>query len=151
EYLYHATVKKVTDDIEGLRFNTAIAQLMIFVNEVTKTEVRPRQMLEPFVVLLSPFAPHLAEELWEKLGHTSSIAYERWPTYDATKLQRATVEVVLQVNGKVRSKIEVDLDLPEKELETLCLADESIKRHLEGKKLVKTIVVKNKIVNLVAR
>jgi len=151
EHVYHATVKKVTEDIEGLRFNTAISQLMIFVNEVTRTDRRPREILEPFTVLLSPFAPHMAEELWQKLGHTASIAREPWPAYDPEKLQRSTVEVVLQVNGKVRSKIEVEVDLSEKDLEALCLADENIGRHLGGKKLVKTIVVKNKLVNLVVR
>ncbi|MGB5873001.1 MAG: leucine--tRNA ligase, partial [Bacteroidota bacterium] len=151
EHVYHATVKKVSEDIEGLRFNTAISQLMIFVNEVMRTDRRPREILEPFAVLLSAFAPHLAEEIWQKLGHTTSIAHERWPEYDAAKLHRSTVEVVLQVNGKVRSKIEVDVDLPEKELETLCLADENIVRHLGGKKLVKTVVVKNRLVNLVVR
>jgi len=151
EYVYHATVKKVTEDIEGLRFNTAISQLMIFVNKVMRSDRRPRRILEPFAVLLSPFAPHIAEEIWQKLGHADSIARETWPAYDARKLQRATVEVVLQVNGRVRSKIEVDVDLPEKELEALCLADENIVRHLGEKKLLKTIVVKNKLVNLVVR
>jgi leucyl-tRNA synthetase len=151
EHVYHGTVKKVTEDIEALRFNTAISQLMIFVNEVTRTDRRPLAILKPFVQLLSPFAPHIAEELWQKLGHGSSITHEPWPTYDATKLRRSTIEVVLQVNGKVRSKIEVGVDLPEKELEALCLADENIVKHLEGKKLVKAIVVKNKLVNLVAR
>jgi leucyl-tRNA synthetase len=151
EHVYHATVKKVTEDIEGLRFNTAISQLMIFVNEVTRTNRRPLKILEPFVKLLSPFAPHIAEEIWQKLGHASSIAYEGWPSYDAAKLQRSTIEVVLQVNGKVRSKIAVEVDLAEKELEALCLADENIARYLAGKKLVKAVVVKNKLVNLVVR
>jgi leucyl-tRNA synthetase len=151
DQLYHATVKKVTEDIETLRFNTAIAQLMIFVNEVTKTDVRPRTILEPFVLLLSPFAPHLAEELWEKLGHVSTLTYEPWPTYDENTIRKETVEIVLQVNGKVRSKIAVPIDLPQKELETLALADEVVRRHCEGKKLTKAIVVPNKLVNLVVR
>ena len=149
--VYHATVKKVGEDIEALRFNTAIAQMMIFVNEVTKQEARPRQILEPFVIILAPFAPHVAEELWEKLGHPRTLTFEPWPEYDESKLQPATVEVVLQVNGKVRSKIEVAVDTTEKELETLCLADGAIKKHMDGKTLVKAIVVKNKLVNLVIR
>ena len=114
-----------------------------------KTEARPRQLLEPFVLVLSPFAPHIAEELWQKLGHKTSLAYEPWPAYDATKLQQTTVEVVVQINGKLRSKLTVAKDTPEHELETLCLADENVKRHLDGKKLIKAIVVKNKLVNLV--
>jgi leucyl-tRNA synthetase len=151
EFVFHTTVKKVTEDIEGLRFNTAIAQLMIFVNEVTKGDVRPRSILEPFVLLLSPFAPHIAEELWEKLGHTPTLAYEPWPAYDRSKLQMDTVEVVLQVNGKVRSKIAVPADLPDRDLEKLALADEAVRRHCEGKTVAKAIVVPNKLVNVVVR
>ncbi len=151
ERVYHATVKKVADDIEGLRFNTAISQMMIFVNELTKTEIRPRQLLEPFILLVSPFSPHLAEELWQKLGHNTSLAYEPWPSYDPTKLQETTVEVVLQINGKLRSKLMVDKDTPEQELETMAVADETVKRHVDGKKILKVIVVKNKLVNLVVK
>ena len=150
ERLYHATVKKVADDIEGLRFNTAISQMMIFVNEVMKTDLRPRQLLEPFVLVLSPFAPHLAEELWQRLGHRSPLAYEPWPSYDPAKLLETTVEI-LQVNGKLRSKLTVEKDTSEHDLEALCLADENLKRHLDGKKLIKTIVVKNKLVNFVVK
>jgi leucyl-tRNA synthetase len=151
DQVFHATVKKVGEDIEALRFNTAISQMMIFVNEMTKVESRPRAILEPFVKVLSPFAPHLAEELWEKLGHASSLAREPWPAYDESKLARQTIEVVLQVNGKVRDTIEVSLDLDEKSLEALALRNESVKRHMEGKKVVKVIVVKSKLVNLVVR
>ncbi len=149
ERVYHATVKKVGEDIEGLRFNTAIAQMMIFVNEVTKTEGRPRQILEPFVVLLAPFAPHIAEELWSVLGHAGSVSREPWPSYDAAKIQSNMVEVVIQVNGKVRAKIEAVKDTPDDELTTLSLAEEAVQKHLDGKKLVRTIVVKNKLVNFV--
>jgi leucyl-tRNA synthetase len=151
ERTYHATVKKVAEDIEGLRFNTAISQMMIFVNEVMKAEIRPRQLLEPFVLVLSPFAPHIAEELWQKLGHYSSLAYEPWPTYDPLKLQQTMVEVVVQINGKLRSKLMVAMDTPEHELETMCLSDDNVKRHLDGKKIVKAIIVKNKLVNLVVK
>ncbi len=151
EQAYHATVKKVGEDIESLHFNTAISQMMIFVNEVTKSDLRPRQILEPFVCLLAPFAPHIAEELWQKLGHSTSIAYTQWPTYDDVKLQKSTVEVVVQVNGKIRSKIGVAMDTTEGELEALSLADENVRRHIDGKKLIKAIVVKNKLVNLVVQ
>ncbi|MBI4535358.1 MAG: leucine--tRNA ligase, partial [Ignavibacteriae bacterium] len=151
ERIYHATVKKVGEDIEALHFNTAIAQMMIFVNEVMKSEIRPRQILEPFVLVLAPFAPHIAEELWHKLGHSTSLTYEPWPVYDAAKLQQQDVEVVVQVNGRVRSRITVAINTSEKDLEALSLADTNVRRHLDGKKLVKAIVVKNKLVNLVAK
>lgn len=151
ERVYHATVKKVGDDIESLSFNTAIAQMMIFVNEVMKSEARPRAMLESFVKVLAPFAPHLAEELWEKFGHQESLAYEPWPSYDPAKLVESTVEIVLQVNGKLRAKLVVERDTPEERLEALCLADENIRRHIDGKQILKTIVVKNKLVNLVVK
>ena len=150
ERLYHETVKKVGEDIEALRFNTAISQMMILVNEITKQDVRPLRLLEPFILLLSPFAPHIAEELWQRLGHRTSIAYEQWPQYDERKIARTMVEVVLQVNGKVRSKIAVAVDTPDHDLEALSLSDDAVRRSLDGKKLVKTIVVRNKLVNLVA-
>jgi leucyl-tRNA synthetase len=121
------------------------------VNELTKNELRPRKILTPFVLLLSPFAPQLAEELWQQLGHTTTLAYEPWPAYDEARVRKSTVEIVLQVNGKVRGKIGVAADTPEQELEALGLADENIRRHLDGKKLVKAIVVKNKLVNLVVK
>ena len=148
---YHYTIKKVGDDIEDLKFNTAISQMMIFVNEVMKSDARPRQVLEPFVLLLSPFAPHIAEELWRRLGHDATLAYEPWPEYDPAMLRRSTVEIVVQVNGKVRSRLEVPSDTPEKRLEELALADAGVLRHTGGKKVLKVIVVKNKLVNLVVK
>ena len=151
ERMYHATVKKVGEDIDALRFNTAIAQLMIFINEAMKSDERPRGVLEPFVLLLAPFAPHLAEEIWAALGHHQSLTYEPWPAFDPVKIASDTVEVVLQVNGKVRSKLTVPLDAPDDVLQREALADENVRRHVEGKTVVKTIVVKNKIVNLVVR
>jgi leucyl-tRNA synthetase len=149
--VFHATVKKVGEDIEALRFNTAIAQMMIFVNELTRQELRPRAILEPFVLVLAPFAPHVAEELWERLGHTESLAHAPWPAYDPAKTARSSVEVVLQVNGKVRSKLTVDLDTAEEDLERLALADDGIRRHTEGKQVVRTVVVRNRLVNIVVR
>jgi leucyl-tRNA synthetase len=125
--------------------------MMIFVNEVMKSETRPRQILEPFVLLLAPFAPHLAEELWMRLGHGASLAYEPWPEYDPAMLRKSEVEIVVQVNGKVRSRLGVPADTGEKRLEELALADPDVQRHMGGKEVVKTIIVKNKLVNFVVR
>jgi leucyl-tRNA synthetase len=116
-----------------------------------KLETRPRELLENFILLLAPFAPHLAEELWEKTGHTNSLAYESWPTFDPAKTIEDTVEVVIQVNGKVRSKISVANGTAESELQELASKDENVQRHLAGKQLVRAIVVKNKLVNFVIR
>ena len=102
-------------------------------------------------MVLAPFAPHIAEELWEKLGHTVSLAREQWPTFNPQLLREEMVEVILQVNGKIRSKLSVEHDTPEQDLERLCIADESVRRHTEGKRIVKAIVVKNKLVNLVVK
>ncbi|HTR81413.1 MAG TPA: leucine--tRNA ligase [Bacteroidota bacterium] len=151
ERTFHVTVKKVGEDIEALRFNTAISQMMILVNELTKNEVKPRQILEPLVLLIGPFAPHIAEELWQKLGHTTSVALEPWPSFDGSKLQQDTIEVVFQVNGKIRAKCSVPLDLDESGLKRLARDEENVKAHLDGKQLVKEIVVKNKLVNFVVR
>jgi leucyl-tRNA synthetase len=149
ERLYHQTVKKVGDDIDNLRFNTAISQMMIFLNEAMKLEIRPRKLMENFVLLLAPFAPHVAEEIWEKLGHTKSTAYEPWPMYDEAKCAESTVEVVLQINGKVRSKIAVAKDTPVTELELLAFKDTNIKRYTDGKRIIKKIIIPNKLVNIV--
>jgi leucyl-tRNA synthetase len=146
----HQTVKKVTDDTESLNFNTAISQMMIFVNEVTAQESRPRSALEPFVLLLAPYAPHLAEELWEKLGHKKSLSHEPWPSYDETQLKQDTVTIVLQVNGKVRDKIEVPAAMTNDNLEKLALANAGVQQHLAGKQVKKVIVVPGKLVNIAA-
>lgn len=151
ERLYHQTVKKVGEDIEGLRFNTAISQLMIFVNEANKLDSRPRDLMERFVLLLSPFAPHLAEELWERLGHSESLAFESWPSFDPAKVADTSVEIVLQVNGKLRSRVQAPRDTPESDLERMAREDVNIQRHVDGKKIVRTIVVKNRLVNFVVR
>ena len=151
ERLYHQTVKKVGEDVELLRFNTAISQLMIFVNESMKLQTRPRNLLQDFILLLAPFAPHIAEELWEIMGHSGSLAYQRWPEYERAKTIEDTVEVVVQVNGKVRSKISVPNGTLESELQELASKDENVQRHIAGKHLVKAVVVKNKLVNFVVR
>jgi leucyl-tRNA synthetase len=148
--VYHETVKKVTEDFEHLRFNIGISQMMVFINECYKASHIPKQYVEGFVKLLSPIAPHLAEELWEILGHNKTITYEEWPTYDEKFLVEDEVEIVIQVMGKVKSKIMVAKDATKEEHEQAALADEKIKELLEGKNVRKVIVVPGKLVNIVA-
>jgi leucyl-tRNA synthetase len=150
ERVYHQTVKKVTEDYEALRFNTAISQLMVFINEAYKAEQMKKEYMEGFVKLLSPVCPHIGEELWQKLGHTETIAYEPWPTYDEAKLVEDVVEIVIQINGKVRAKLNVPADLSKEALEERALADEKIKEQLAGKTVRKVITVPGKLVNIVA-
>ncbi len=149
--VFHQTIKKVGEDIDHLRFNTAISQMMIFVNEAMKSEHRPKATMESFVLVLSPFAPHLAEELWERLGHRESLARAPWPTFDPSKLASDSVEIVLQVNGKVRSKVTVPVDASESDLEAAALADAQIQRYIAGKTVLKKIVVRAKLVNIVIK
>src|SRR5699024_5888723 len=124
--VYHETVKKVTEDYDNLHFNTGISQMMIFVNEGYKADQLPKAYIEGFVKLLSPIAPHIAEELWSRLGNTETIAYEDWTIYDESKLVEDEVEIVLHIMGKVRSKINVAKDITKKELEKQALEDEKI-------------------------
>ncbi len=149
EFLLHSTLKKVAEDIEALRFNTAIAQMMVFVGEVQRMERRPRALLEPFVLCLAPFAPHIAEELWHRLGHTTSIVLERFPDYDPQKATPRQVEVVFQVNGKVRAKVQLPIGLPEEELERRALEHPTVQRFIAGRTIQKTIVVRDRLVNIV--
>lgn len=149
EVLYHQTVKKVTEDYENLHFNVAISQLMVFVNEAYKQEVLPREYMEGFVKLLSPVTPHIGEELWEKLGHNDTIAYEPWPTYDESKLVEDEVEIVIQVNGKIRAKQVISAQATKEEMEKIALEHETIRSHIEGKTVRKVIVVPGKLVNIV--
>jgi leucyl-tRNA synthetase len=146
----HQTIKKVGEDTDALAFNTAISQMMIFVNEVTAQEQRPRKLLEPFVLLLAPYAPHLAEELWEKVGHSQSLAYEPWPKFEPSLLKEDTVTIVLQVNGKLRDRVEAPTQISQKDLEALALANDRVKDHLAGKQVKKVVVVPGKLVNIVA-
>ncbi|HXG12449.1 MAG TPA: leucine--tRNA ligase [Gemmataceae bacterium] len=145
----HQTIQKVTEDLDGLRFNTAISAMMAFTNHLTGLEVRPRSVLEPFVLLLSPFAPHIAEELWQALGHRETLAYEPWPRYDPDLAKAEEIEVPIQVNGKLRSKLQVPADIDEDSLKKVALEDERIKGLIAGKKIVKIIVVPRKLVNVV--
>jgi len=151
EKTYHQTVKKVTDDYEHLRFNTAISQMMVFINDCYKAEVIPTEYAEGFVKLLAPIAPHVGEELWEILGHTESITYAEWPTFDESKLVDDEVEVVVQVNGKVRTKVTVAKDASKDQLEQVALEDEKVKEFTEGKQVVKVIAVPGKLVNIVVK
>lgn len=145
----HQTIQKVTEDLDAMRFNTAIAAMMELTNHLTKLETRPRSVLETLVLLLAPFAPHLAEELWSALGHPDTLAYEPWPAYDKALTQAEEVEVPVQVNGKLRSKIRVAADAHEGTLKAAALADEKIKGLIQGKTIVKVIVVPGKLVNIV--
>lgn len=148
--IYHETVKKVTEDFEALRFNIGISQMMIFINECYKVDVIPKEYAEGFIKMLSPVAPHIAEEIWSILGHAETITYESWPTYDESKLVEDQVEIVLQVMGKVRNKVSVSKDATKEELEQIALNDEKIKEWIEGKQVRKVIVVPGKLVNIVA-
>lgn len=147
--VYNQTVKKVTEDYEKMHFNTAISQMMVFINDAYKVKQISTEYVQGFIKLLSPLAPHVCEEIWSKFNLSSTIAYEKWPEYDATKLVENTVEVVIQINGKLRSKIEVDKDLDKNKLQDLALNDEKIKTLISGKDIRKVIVVPNKIVNIV--
>jgi leucyl-tRNA synthetase len=153
DILINKAIKEVTRDIEDedLKFNTCVSEMMIFVNEISKFDVLPKSVMEKFVKLLSPFAPHIAEELWSKLGHSGTIAYESWPEYDEKKLKMKLVTVVGQVNGKVRAKIEVEADIDDKSVLELMKEEERIKKHIGGKEIVKEIVIKNKLVNIVVK
>ena len=146
----HQTIKKVGGDTEALAFNTAIAQMMIFVNELTAQDARPRAVLEPFAILLAPYAPHLAEELWQKLGHPQTLSCEPWPKFDPARLVENTVTIVVQVNGKVRDKLDVPAGISKEELEKLALANEKVREFIGGKAIKKIIVVPGKLVNIAA-
>lgn len=150
ERSYHETVMKVTDHYEGLRFNTGISQLMVFINDAYKADTLPKEYAEGFVKLLSPIAPHVAEELWNKLGHEGSISYEAWPQYDESKLVDDEVEIVVQLNGKVKAKLTVPADATKEQLEELAKNDARVKEQLEGKTIRKVIAVPGKLVNIVA-
>jgi leucyl-tRNA synthetase len=145
----HRTIQKVTEDTQGLRFNTAISAMMEFRNHLGKLESVPKSVVESFVKLLSPYAPHVAEELWATLGHNGTIAYEPWPVFDPALTKADTIEVPVQVNGKVRARIVVPAGLDAAGLEAAAKADATVQTHLAGKTVKKVIVVPGKLVNLV--
>ncbi|HDR7716126.1 leucine--tRNA ligase [Bacillus albus] len=148
EKAYHQTVKKVTEDYAELRFNTAISQMMVFINDAYKAETLPKEYVEGFVKMIAPVAPHIGEELWSKLGYNETITYASWPTFDESKLVEDEVEIVVQVMGKVRAKLTMSKDASKEEMEQLAL--EAIQDQIEGKTVRKVIVVPGKLVNVVA-
>ena len=151
--IYHQTVKKVTADYEALAFNTAIAQMMVFVNEVYKNGTCPKEYAEGFIKMLSCITPHVGEEIWSTLGHEGTIAFEPWPAYSEEKCKDAEVTIAVQINGKMRGTVVMDADLPDEDVVKNAMADERITRFLEKQEgsLRKTIVVKNKLVNLIIK
>lgn len=148
--VYHQTVKKVTEDFENLHFNTAISQMMIFLNAAKDQQVLPLAYAKGFIQLLAPLAPHLMEDIWEKLGGTESIQHAEWPTFDEALTVESQVEIVIQINGKLKQKMMVEVDLSPSELEAVALADEQIMLAIEGKTVRKVIAVPNRLVNIVA-
>lgn len=151
ELVYHQTVKKVSADYDSLNFNTAIAQLMIFLNEAYKAQEVYIGFVEGFIKMLSPICPHFGEELWQFLGHDKTIAFEAWPEYDEQKMTLSNVEIAVSVNGKLRDTIEVSASIEKEELLKLALASPKIKSYVEGHEIIKTIVVPKKIVNIVIK
>jgi len=151
----HACIKKVTEDLDGMRFNTAISALMVFTNEAMTWPVKPASVLRDFLILLQPFAPHIAEELWYKLNASLarpqvSLPYQPWPKFDPALLVESEIEIPVQVNGKLRAVIKVSVDATPKELEARALAHESVKPFTDGKTIKKIIVLPRKLVNIVA-
>ncbi len=149
EYILHSTIKKVAEDIGNLHFNTAIAQMMIFVNEFTKETVKPRKAMEQFILCLAPFAPHIAEELWAMLGHTQSVVLQSFPEFDEAKTRKNTIELVVQVQSKIRAKLSAEPGLEQSKAEELAKTDEKVQKHLEGKTVRKVIFVKDKLINFI--
>lgn len=148
--VYHETIKKVSDDYETLGFNTAISQLMVFINECYKQDKLSREYVEGFVKMLSPVAPHLAEEIWYKLGNADTISYEAWPVFDETKIVEDEVEIVVQVNGKVKEKMNVPADAGKEDLERIAIESNKVQEAIHDKTIRKVIVVPGKLVNIVA-
>lgn len=151
EKIYHKTVKIVTNDYEKLSFNTAISHLMVFINAVYKENVFPRKYAEGFLKLLNPITPHITEELWQLLGHDKTIANEAWPVYDEAKVIDEEFDIAVQVNGKLRATITININDDESVIKEKALSNENVIRHTKGKEIVKVIVIKNKIVNIVVK
>jgi len=149
--LLHKTIAKVDLDTESLHFNTAISQMMTFVNEMNPMETRPRAILEPFCLVLAPYAPHLAEHLWQALGHQESLMWEPFPQVDEKWLQEDLIEVPVQINGKVRSKAKVPADISEEQIREQVLADPRVQEYTEGKEIIKFVWVPGRMVNFVVR
>ena len=142
-------VKKITNDIENFSFNTAISAFMIALNELSQQQCRSKNIIEPFIILLAPFAPHISEEIWYKLGNTESIHKSKWPTFDTSYLVENSKKYPISINGKVRTTLEFALELDQKEIENLVFQNKIVKKWLAGKKVRKFIFVPNKIINIV--
>jgi leucyl-tRNA synthetase len=149
EFVLHSTIKKLGEDIEEMHYNTAVSAMMIFVNEFTKAEIKPLSAIEKFVLCMSPFAPHIAEELWQILGHNESVVLQTYPEYDESKMQKQEIEFVVQVQSKIRARIMMPVDLPQEEYQKIALADESVQKHIGDKQVIKVIFVPNKLINLI--
>ena len=145
----HKTIKKIQDDIERFSFNTAVSAFMICANELTALNCHKRAILEPLAICLSPFAPHMAEELWQKLGNAKSIITSNYPQYEEQYIQEDTFEYPIAINGKMRTKMNFALDMPKEDIEKQVLASEAVLKWTEGKSPKKVIVVPNRIVNIV--
>ncbi|MHC4278539.1 MAG: class I tRNA ligase family protein [Planctomycetota bacterium] len=148
--LLHKTIKKVGSDIESFGFNTAISQMMIFINHLSQQKNRPKSVIDIFLLLLSPFAPHIAEELWSKLHHEDSLAYEQWPEYEEKLIKEKEIELAVQVNGKIKDRILVSADAEEETIKQIALECKKVSTALEGKEPKKIIVIKSRLVNIVA-
>jgi leucyl-tRNA synthetase len=149
--ILHQTMKKVTEDIEGLRFNTAISQMMVFVNHFTGKNTAPKDAMVPFVQLLHPYAPHLAEEFWAALGRKDSLSYAAWPVFDPKLVAEENMTIAIQVLGKLRGTIEVQVDASQADIESLAMALPGVVNFMEGKTVQKVIYVPKKLVNFVVR
>ncbi|MEJ2108970.1 MAG: leucine--tRNA ligase [Acidobacteriota bacterium] len=148
--ILHKTIDAVTRDMEQLSFNTAISRLMEFVNYFTAREVRPQACMDAFVLMLAPMAPHIAEELWQVLGHPETVAYAPWPELDPSYVEESTIEIPVQINGKVRGRVTVSTDAGKDEMEKAAVADPNVEKHLEGQTVRKIIVIPKKMINIVA-
>jgi len=147
--LLHQTIKKVGGDIDNFRFNTAISQMMIFVNHISKLPALPRRAVEDFVLLLAPFSPHIAEEVWQKLGHDKTLAYENWPKFSEELAKEKEIELAVQVLGKTKDKIVVSADADDEQIKKMALACEKVVSAIAGKEIKKVIVIKSRLVNIV--
>jgi leucyl-tRNA synthetase len=149
--LLHKTIQKVTGDIDGMRFNTAISSMMILVKHVGQLAATPREVADAFVLIASPFAPHLGEELWQKLGHEASLAYETWPQFDVELVKDDVIEIGVQVNGKVRGTIRIAVDANQETALEAAHAQEKVAQQIAGKTVAKVIYVPGKILNIIVK